>query len=69
MYILIILIFLLIALVEAVPLYKKKRKKELILYLIFFNTGLTLSLLMSFGVKIPQVSKGISKIFQYIIQK
>lgn len=69
MFIIIILVFFIIAWAEMVPLYKNKKKKELTVYSVFFCTAFILSMLISFGVEIPSVAKGIKVIVEAIIGK
>lgn len=67
MFIIVILIFTIIALVEIKPLYKNKQKKELILYSILLASSFILSILMSFGIKLPSVSSFIKVIVDHIV--
>ncbi|MCG8540049.1 MAG: hypothetical protein MJA82_08940 [Clostridia bacterium] len=67
MYILIILAYLVIGIIEMVPLYKKNRKKELTVYTIFFLTAFIISLLLSLGVKIPSPAKPIEDVINRIL--
>jgi hypothetical protein len=52
-----------------VPLYKNKQKKELVLYSVFFCIAFILSMLISLGVEIPSVAKGIRELVEFIIGK
>jgi len=52
-----------------IPLYKKKQKKELLLYTVLLSVALILSLLVSFGVEIPSASKTIEKIIKFMLGK
>ena len=67
MIILIILAYLIIGIVEIIPLIKNRQKKELILYSIIFISAFTLSILLSLGVKIPSPAKPIEKVVKLII--
>jgi len=66
MFILILIAFVIIALLEMVPLYKGKNKKEFILYSSLYTIALILSLLMSFGVKLPSVANFIKVIVMFV---
>jgi len=66
MFILILIAFVIIALLEMVPLYKGKNKKEFILYSSLYAIALILSLLMSFGVKLPSVANFIKVIVMFV---
>ncbi|WP_432661823.1 hypothetical protein R9X47_14755 [Wukongibacter baidiensis] len=69
MYILIILGYLIIGIIEIVPLYKNNKKKELVVYSIFFSAAFIISLLLSLGVKIPSPAKPIETIVNTILGK
>ncbi len=69
MYILIILGYLIIGTIEIVPLYKNNKKKELVVYSIFFSAAFVISLLLSLGVKIPSPAKPIETIVNAILGK
>lgn len=69
MYILIILGYIVIGVIEIVPLYKKNKKKELAVYTIFFMTAFIISLLLSLGVKIPSPAKPIENVVKAITGK
>lgn len=68
MFILVLAAFVIIALLELVPLYKgrDKNKKEFILYSGLYFIALILSLLMSVGVKLPSVSNFIKVIVEFV---
>ncbi|WP_053955687.1 hypothetical protein [Inediibacterium massiliense] len=67
MVILIILAYLIIGVLEIVPLVKKKQKKELILYMTLFLTAFVMSILLSLGVKIPSPAKPIERVVKAVI--
>lgn len=67
MILLIILAYLIIGIIEIIPLIKNKQKKELILYSVTFISAFTLSVLLSLGVKIPSPAKPIEKVVKFII--
>lgn len=67
--VLVILGYIIIGFIEIVPLYKKKQKKELILYSITFTIAFVMSVLLSLGVKIPSPAKPIEKIVLTILGK
>ncbi|WP_066502134.1 hypothetical protein [Abyssisolibacter fermentans] len=69
MFVLIILAYLIIGLLEIIPLYKQGDKKELIVYCTLFGFAFVLSLLLSFGVKIPSPANGIRVAVEAIIGK
>lgn len=59
MILLIILIYILIGFFEMFSLIKQNKKKELILYSVFFSWAFILSILLNLGVKIPSPAKPI----------
>ncbi len=67
MFIIIIIIYLIIGIVEMYPLYKKNQKKELILYSVLFFVAFVMSLLLSLGIEIPSPADGIEKIVKGIV--
>ena len=67
MFILVIIAYVLIALIEATPLVKKKQRKELVLYSFIFLIAFTISLLLSLGVDIPSLAKVIENAVYTII--
>ena len=67
--VLVILGYIIIGFIEIVPLYKKKQKKELILYSITFTIAFVMSVLLSLGIKIPSPAKPIEKIVLTILGK
>lgn len=69
MVIIVILVYLIIGVIEMVPLVKKNQKKELIFYSITFMGAFIMSLLLSLGVKIPSPAKPIEKIVTTIMGK
>lgn len=69
MFVLVILGYLIIGTIEMVPLYKKNKTKELVVYSIFFATAFIISLLLSLGVKIPSPAKPIENIVNAILGK
>jgi len=66
---LIIIIYLIIALIEMVPLYKKNQKKEFLAYMVLLSTALILSLLIYFGAQLPSASRVVAKIVKFMIAK
>lgn len=66
MVILVIVAFIIIALLEMVPLYKGKNKKEFILYSSLYSIAFILSFLMSIGVKLPSVANYIKVIVMFV---
>jgi len=69
MYVLIILGYVVIGTIEIVPLYKKNKRKELAVYIIFFMAAFIISLLLSLGVEIPSPAKPIENIVKAILGK
>ncbi|MBF8984066.1 hypothetical protein IZY60_11005 [Lutibacter sp. B2] len=67
--VLVILGYIIIGFIEMVPLYKKKQKKELVLYSVTFTIAFGMSLLISVGVKIPSPAEPIKKIVLVILGK
>ncbi|WP_139210559.1 hypothetical protein [Paenibacillus sophorae] len=60
----IILLFILLAGWDVPLLIKKKQRKDLIVYSLLLLTGITLSILVSFNVHLPNPSKGLETILQ-----
>lgn len=69
MFVLVILIYLLIAYIELTPLYRNKKVKELILSSILITSAFVISLLLSLGVKVPSPAKPIEKIVLFVLGK
>lgn len=69
MFVLIILAYIIIGIIEIVPMVKKKQKKELILYSVTLMIAFIISLLLSLGVDIPSPAKAIEKIVLTVIGK
>ncbi len=69
MFVLVILVYILIGIIEIVPLIKNNQKKELILYSFLFGAAFILSLLLSLGVDIPSPADYIQKAVEAIIGK
>ncbi|MCG8482349.1 MAG: hypothetical protein MJA31_03495 [Clostridia bacterium] len=69
MFVLVILVYVLIGIIEIVPLIKNNQKKELILYSFLFVAAFILSLLLSLGVDIPSPADYIQKAVEAIIGK
>lgn len=61
MVIAIVLFYILICIIELVPLIKKKRKKEIWVYSSIITIAFTLSILLSMGVKIPGPTEPIKR--------
>ncbi|MDT3425339.1 hypothetical protein J2Z22_000855 [Paenibacillus forsythiae] len=59
----IITLFILLAGWDAPHLIKKRQKKDLIVYFALILVGLTLSILVSFHVYLPNPSKGLETMF------
>ncbi|MCT4605161.1 MAG: hypothetical protein N4A64_03505 [Marinisporobacter sp.] len=69
MFILVIIVYIIIGILEIVPLIKRNQKKELVLYTVLFTTAFIMSLLISLDVKIPSPAKPIEKIVKAVIGK
>ncbi|WIF95764.1 hypothetical protein [Caminicella sporogenes] len=67
MFLLIILVYIIIGIIEILPLIKRNQKKELAVYLITFISAFVISLLLSLGVKIPSPAKPLEKAVKAII--
>lgn len=65
--VLVILVYIIIGIIEMVPMMKRNQKKELVLYTILFGSAFIISLLLSVGVKVPSPAKPIEKIVKAII--
>lgn len=60
----IVILFLVLAGWDFPNLLKKNQRKELVAYTLLMLTGLTLSILVSFHVHLPNPSKGLEAIFK-----
>lgn len=69
MFILVILAYIIIGIVEILPMVKKNQKKELVLYSIIFSGAFVLSLLLSLGINVPSPARPIEKVIQAITGK
>ncbi len=58
--------YIIIGVIEIVPLIKKQQKKELVVYSILFSSSFILSLLLSLGVKIPSPAKPIENLVKAV---
>lgn len=67
MFVLIILGYLIVGFVEIIPLIKKGRKKELILYSAIFLSAFVISLLLSLGVDLPSPATPIENAIKFIV--
>lgn len=66
-FIIVILIYLIICYFELIPIIKRKQKKEASFYLIAILLSFSVSLLLSFGIKIPSPLKYIKALILIII--
>jgi hypothetical protein len=66
MLFLVIIVYLLIALAEMPPLFKKKQTQELVLYSVLYGCALLLSILLISGVEFPSTINWIAKAVQLI---
>jgi hypothetical protein len=55
--------YILITLMELIPFWKDKKKKELIVYLVIMTASLIISVCLVSGVEMPTISNIITKIF------
>ena len=69
MFILVIIAYAIVGFIEIMPLIKKKKKKELILYSITFISAFVISILLSLGVEIPSPAKPIASMVKAVIGK
>ncbi|KXG74737.1 hypothetical protein [Thermotalea metallivorans] len=69
MVILVILFYLIIGIIEIMPLMGKKQKKELVLYGVLYGIAFVTSILLSLGVDIPSPAKPIENIVIAIMGK
>lgn len=69
MFVIIIIGYIIIGIIEIIPLIKQNKKKELVLYSVLFGSAFIISLLLSIGVKIPSPAKPIEKIVEAIVGK
>ncbi|MCY6485191.1 hypothetical protein OW763_12665 [Clostridium aestuarii] len=67
MTIIIIVAYIVITLLEVIPLFKNQQKKEMILYINMMVIALVLSVLLSRGIKIPSPAVFIEKLITSII--
>lgn len=69
MFILVIIAYSIIGILEIIPLIKKNQRKELILYTALFTIAFIMSLLLSLDVKIPSPAKPIEKMVKAVMGK
>ncbi|MDD2568368.1 MAG: hypothetical protein PHN47_03695 [Clostridia bacterium] len=69
MYILIILIYLIVALPELYILYKNKKKKETWIYSVTILFAFVISILLLSGIQLPQPIKVIESILGDFVKK
>ncbi|PAB58216.1 hypothetical protein [Anaeromicrobium sediminis] len=69
MLFLVLIVYGIIGIIEITPLVKKKKKKDLVVYLVLYTSALVLSVLISIGVKIPSPAIPIQKMVESIIGK
>lgn len=55
--------YILIAFMELVPLWKDKKKKQIIAYLIIMTVSLVISISLVSGVRMPTISNIITRMF------
>ncbi|MBI6872565.1 hypothetical protein [Clostridium aciditolerans] len=63
------LTYILIIIIEVIPMIRNRKKNMVITYIIFMAISLILSALLSLGVKIPSPASAIEKIVFTIIKK
>lgn len=68
MQVLFSLIYIVVLVVEIIPLYKQNKHKETVVYAIFIGVSYVITLLLSFGVEIPSVNLLVEKIVMSITQ-
>ena len=69
MYILVIAFYIIVFILDAIPLIKNNMKKEIYLFSVLLFSAFLLSLLISLGVNIPSPAEPIKKIVFTIIGK
>jgi hypothetical protein len=69
MFIALMIIYVIILLLEVIPIYRNKRKKELKVFMLFSSAALILNLLIAFQVKIPSPSAAIKDVVLGIMGK
>lgn len=69
MFVLVILVYIIIGVIEIIPMVKKNQKKEIILYSVILMIAFIISLLLSIGVEIPSPAKAIEKIVLTVLGK
>lgn len=62
MYVLVILVYLVIASIEIYSFYQKKQKKEMVFFSVTMAFSLVISILILAGVELPQPARIIEKI-------
>lgn len=65
----VILIYIIIIIIEIIPMIRNKKRNMIMTYIIFMATSLILSVLLSLEVKIPSPASAIEKIVYAIIKK
>jgi len=67
MKIVVLIVYIIFAILEFIPLYKKKQKKELYLYIPMMSVALLICLLINMNVKLLSPAKVIESMVNMII--
>ena len=67
MKIVVLIVYIIFAILEFIPLYKKKQKKELYLYIPMMSVALIICLLINMNVKLLSPAKVIESMVNMII--
>lgn len=67
MILLVILGYIVIGILEIVPLVKQKQSRELVCYSVLFTIAFTLSILLTLGIKIPSPVQPLQKLVESVI--
>lgn len=67
MFLLVLIPYTLIGIIEITPLVKARQVKKLLLYSVIFFVAFVISLLLSFNVKIPSPAKPMNDFYESIV--
>ncbi|PKM93479.1 MAG: hypothetical protein CVU84_15975 [Firmicutes bacterium HGW-Firmicutes-1] len=68
MVLIIIFVYLVIGLIEIIPLYKDKKIKELWMYVIIIGISFIISILLVMGVNLPKPASFIEKVLSPLVK-
>ncbi|PKM94849.1 MAG: hypothetical protein CVU84_07955 [Firmicutes bacterium HGW-Firmicutes-1] len=69
MVILILILYILVVLLDFMPIYKQRNKKSNLIYIGLIIIAITLSIAIEMGIDIPSPAKPLKNIVSYLIGK